>query len=93
MPEFCSHCGAIETPTWRKLYVKHVDGQNTALDAAEGEGEIIGVQTLEKNPDTGKVTKFVIRKMLGKAKDAQPGPGFVTAVVCNPCGLWFKKTK
>jgi hypothetical protein len=93
MPEFCSHCGAIETPTWRKLYVKHVDGQNTALDASEGEGEIIGVQTLEKDPDTGKVTKFVIRKMLGKAKDAQPGAGFVTAVVCNPCGLWFKKTK
>jgi hypothetical protein len=93
MPEFCSHCGAIETPTWRKLYVKYVDGQNTALDAAEGEGELIGVQALEKDADTGKVTRFVIRKMLKKTKDSQPGVGFETAMVCNPCGLWFKKTK
>lgn len=86
---FCSHCGAIETPTWRKMYVKEVEGKPGPLDEAEGEGETIGIETKETD-DGGEVTKFLIRKSMG-TKDPQPGTGFERVVVCNPCGLWFRK--
>lgn len=90
MPQFCHHCGAIETPTWRKLYVKFVDGKPSPLDYSEGEGETIGVETLSMNGD-GDVTRFVIRKSMKRTKDFTPGPGFEDISVCNPCGLWFGK--
>ncbi len=93
MPQFCSHCGAIETPTWRKIYVKECTGKPTLLDKAEGEGETIGVQVTEKDEVTGVATKFLIRKTMKKTKDNVPGPGFEDAVLCNPCGLWFNKFK
>ena len=53
----------------------------------------MGVHSLERDAETGKITKFVIRKMMKKTKDSQPGKGFEPAVVCNPCGLWFNKTR
>ena len=90
MPQFCSHCGAIETPTWRKLYVKECTGKPSPLDSVEGEGEQIGVENTETD-ETGDVTKFVIRKSMKKTKDNTPGPGFNEVMVCNPCGLWFNK--
>ncbi|KXT14137.1 hypothetical protein AC579_83 [Pseudocercospora musae] len=90
MPMFCSHCGAIDTPTWRKLYVKNVDGKPGRLDSVEGEGETIGIEVTERD-DEGESTKFVIRKSMKKTKNSLPGVGFEDTVVCNPCGLWFNK--
>ncbi|KXL43032.1 MAG: hypothetical protein FE78DRAFT_93074 [Acidomyces sp. 'richmondensis'] len=91
MPTYCNHCGAIETPTWRKLYVKHVNGKPSPLDEVEGEGETIGVEPLEWNPETSEVTRFVIRKSMKKTRDSTPGKGFEDTTLCNPCGLWFNK--
>lgn len=90
-PIYCAHCGAIETPTWRKIYVKAVMGKPSRLDAAEGEGESIGIQVVETDENTGESTKFLIRKSMKKTKDSQPGPGFEDVTLCNPCGLWFNK--
>ena len=92
-PQFCSHCGAIETPTWRKLYVKTCEGNPGPLDYLEGEGETVGVQVTERNQTTGESIKFLIRKSMKKSKDSKPGVGFEDVVVCNPCGLWFNKTR
>lgn len=91
MPQYCSHCGAIETPTWRRLYVKECSGKPSPLDSAEGEGETIGVQVTETDETTSEPTKFLIRKSMKKTKDSVPGPGFEDVIVCNPCGLWFNK--
>lgn len=91
MPTYCNHCGAIETPTWRKLYVKHVNGKPSPLDEVEGEGETIGVEPVEWSPETGEVTRFVIRKSMKKTRDSTPGKGFEDTTLCNPCGLWFNK--
>ncbi|KAI5367556.1 Putative Zinc finger, NHR/GATA-type [Septoria linicola] len=90
MPQFCSHCGSIETPTWRKLYVRTMDGKPGPLDSVAGEGETVGVEVTERN-SAGESTKFLIRKTMKKTKDMQPGKGFEDTVVCNPCGLWFNK--
>ncbi|KAI7335928.1 hypothetical protein KC315_g2982 [Hortaea werneckii] len=89
MPQYCNHCGAIETPTWRKLYFKYVDGKPSALDEAEGVGETIGVEPLEW--EGGEVSRFLIRKSMKRTKGNGPGKDFEEVTVCNPCGLWFNK--
>ncbi|KAI6828987.1 hypothetical protein KC340_g10414 [Hortaea werneckii] len=89
MPQYCNHCGAIETPTWRKLYFKYVDGKPSALDEAEGAGETIGVEPLEW--EGGEVSRFLIRKSMKRTKENGPGKDFEEVTVCNPCGLWFNK--
>lgn len=93
MPQFCTHCGAIETPTWRKMYLKEVDGKPSPLDEAEGEGETIGVEPLEFEGQNGEVSRFLIRKSMKKTKENPPGKNFKEVTVCNPCGLWFNKTR
>lgn len=92
MPQYCVHCGAIETPTWRRLYFKIVEGKPGPLDSVEDEGETIGVAPLEWN-DAGEVSKFIIRKSMKKASGKETNPGFEEVVICNPCGLWFKKNR
>ncbi|KAK5122056.1 hypothetical protein LTR85_004302 [Meristemomyces frigidus] len=91
LPAHCTHCGAIETPTWRKLYTKEVKGKPSPLDEAEGEGETIGVESLEWDRETREVTRFIIRKSMKKTKECLPESEFETVTVCNPCGLWFNK--
>ena len=90
-PQFCFHCGAIETPTWRRLYIKHCEGKPTGLDSHEGEGETIGVEVTERDQTTGDATSFVIRKSMKRTKENAPGVDFESVQVCNPCGLWFNK--
>ncbi|TKA68366.1 hypothetical protein B0A55_07471 [Friedmanniomyces simplex] len=91
MPQHCIHCGAIETPTWRKLYVKYFNGKPSPLDSCEGEGETVGVESVTQDPVTNEITRYVIRKTMKKTRDSTPGEGFQPVTVCNPCGLWFNK--
>ncbi|KJX99233.1 hypothetical protein TI39_contig368g00002 [Zymoseptoria brevis] len=93
MPQFCTHCGAIETPTWRKIYVNKGEGKPSPLDYVEGEGETIGVEITETDEVTNAPLKYVIRKCMKKTKLFSPGQGFEETIVCNPCGLWFTKTR
>lgn len=92
MPQYCVHCGAIETPTWRRLYFKIMDGKPCKLDSVEGEGETVAVSPLEWD-EAGEVSKFIIRKSMKKAVKDAAGPGFEEIMICNPCGLWFKKNR
>ncbi|KAI4807129.1 hypothetical protein E4T44_11181, partial [Aureobasidium sp. EXF-8845] len=92
MPPFCGHCGAIETPTWRHLFVKTVEGCPEDMDPSETETVTIGVEVLNRDPETQKSTKYRIIKSMRKTKESQDATvGFDTMQVCNPCGLWFNK--
>ncbi|KAG9687928.1 hypothetical protein KCU95_g10754, partial [Aureobasidium melanogenum] len=93
MPPFCGHCGAIETPTWRHLFVKMVEGcPEEDMDPLENETVTIGVEVLERDPETQKSIKYRIIKSMRKTKESQDATvGFDTMQVCNPCGLWFNK--
>lgn len=95
MPQYCAHCGSIDTPTWRRLYFKIVEGKPGPLDYVEGELETVGLEELERNGN-GEVTKFVVRKTIKRSNTRDSptaGPGFEEITVCNPCGLWFNKSR
>jgi hypothetical protein len=84
MPPFCGHCGAIETPTWRHLFVKTVQGCPEDMDPSETETVTIGVEVLTRDTETQKSTKYRIIKSMRKTKESQDATvGFDTMQVCN----------
>ncbi|MCJ1313993.1 hypothetical protein MMC25_007673 [Agyrium rufum] len=90
MPPFCDNCGEIETPTWRKGWARLQHGSSDHVKVAKdgGNGDIVGLQVLEKDTE-GKTTLFkVFKKALIKEDE-----GFQAILLCNPCGLWLHQRK
>ncbi|KAI9790723.1 MAG: hypothetical protein M1816_004864 [Peltula sp. TS41687] len=88
MPPFCENCGAIETPTWRKVWSKRLEGSPEDIKISDEEGGVVAIHDLLKD-DAGNVTSFCILKKALLVTDEN----FRGIQLCNPCGLWFQKTK
>lgn len=70
MPPFCSNCGAIETPTWRKIWCQDHHGVpafHDHSDYSDKPGMVTTIDILEKDAD-GKPTMYrLVKKNLGKS--------------------------
>ena len=78
MPPYCDHCGAIETPTWRKAWAKIHSGSPEHVRISDEEGGIIAWQTLQTD-NKGSVCLYrIIKKTL-----AQGDEGFKQMLLCN----------
>ncbi|CAL3966650.1 unnamed protein product [Diplocarpon coronariae] len=90
MPPFCSNCGAVETPTWRKAWSQDLDGEPGYHEYSDKPGCVTAIIILERD-SAGKPTKYkLVKKFLGAGE--QQGQ-FDEFVLCNPCGLWMSKYK
>ena len=78
MPPFCDHCGAIETPTWRKAWVKIHSGTPEHVRVSDEEGGILAWQTLQTDED-GTVCLYRIFKKSLLSTDE----GFKEVLLCN----------
>ena len=78
MPPFCDHCGAIETPTWRKAWVKIHSGTPEHVRISDEEGGIITWQTLQTD-ESGVVCLYRIFKKSLLSTDE----GFSEVLLCN----------
>ncbi|KIW90715.1 uncharacterized protein Z519_08498 [Cladophialophora bantiana CBS 173.52] len=90
MPPFCDNCGAIETPAWRRAYVKVFDCPWDDVETSLNHGECCFKEPIDRNPD-GTVKTF-----RGYKVDKRPGDeadDWEAITLCNPCGLWFHKQK
>lgn len=104
MPPFCENCGAIETPTWRKAWVKVHSGTPEHVKISEEEGGIVAWQAL-KTDSEGNVYLYRIVKRTVLPHDE----GFAEILLCNrewpyltssketnddtACGLWLTTRK
>ncbi|KAI9803178.1 MAG: hypothetical protein M1825_001969 [Sarcosagium campestre] len=88
MPPFCENCGSIDTPTWRKAWIKVITGSSKDVRVSDEEHGIVGIVELGKD-DQGNVTSYSILKKTCADSDE----GFREIQLCNPCGLWLFKTK
>ena len=88
MPPFCENCGAIETPTWRKAWVKVHTGTPEHVVISEEEGGVISWQTLQTDHE-GRVCLYRIIKKSTLRDDV----GFTEVLLCNPCGLFLHTRK
>ncbi|TVY25760.1 CENP-A multicopy suppressor protein [Lachnellula hyalina] len=90
MPPYCSNCGAIETPTWRKAWYQEHDGNPGYHDYSEAAGRVTCINVLNRDSD-GKPTSYqLIKKSLGKDDSVEDYKEFL---LCNPCGIWMAKYK
>lgn len=78
MPPFCENCGAIETPTWRKAWVKIHSGTPEHVRISEDEGGIIAWQTLQTTSSGDVCLYRIIKKNL-----LESDLGFTEILLCN----------
>ncbi|KAL8710012.1 MAG: hypothetical protein Q9220_005283 [cf. Caloplaca sp. 1 TL-2023] len=88
MPPFCENCGEIETPTWRKAWIKVHSGSPEHVVLSEEEGGIVAWQTLQTDAN-GEICLFRIIKRTLLPSDE----GFSESLLCNPCGIWLHTRK
>ncbi|KAJ6438440.1 hypothetical protein O9K51_09032 [Purpureocillium lavendulum] len=91
LPPFCTNCGNIETPTWRKIWVQDQDGPlPVGVEFSEKPGMVTAFEVLERD-EGDTVTKYrVIKKSLAAKEDKSP---WQELLLCNPCGIWLCKSK
>ncbi|KAI0403389.1 hypothetical protein F4802DRAFT_599190 [Xylaria palmicola] len=90
MPSFCSNCGALQTPTWRKIWKQERSGVPAYHEYSEKPGHVTAINVLERD-ETGKPSSYeVIKKSLGPGDDKSK---WTETILCNPCGIWFSKWK
>ena len=78
MPPFCDNCGAIETPTWRKAWVKIHSGSPEHVVISEEEGGVIAWQTLQTDPKGNICLYRIVKKSVLKSD-----VGFTEILLCN----------
>ena len=78
MPPFCENCGAIETPTWRKAWVKIHCGTPEHVVISEEEGGIIAWQTLQTDSNGTICLYRIVKKSMLKTDE-----GFTEILLCN----------
>lgn len=78
MPPFCENCGAIETPTWRKAWVKVHSGKPDHVHISEEEGGIIAWETLQTDAGGTVCLYRIIKRTLLPIDE-----GFSEILLCN----------
>jgi hypothetical protein len=84
-PLYCANCGAIETPTWRKVWVQDRMGPPPPNNAIKGT-VYEGIQQDQESGET--IAHRVYKKNLDPGDDESQ---WYRKIICNPCGLWLSK--
>jgi hypothetical protein len=89
-PPFCSNCGAIETPTWRKIWTLDYDGIPGFHEFSDKPGCVTMIEVLERDADEQPTKYRMVKKNLGPKDDKKK---WTETLLCNPCGIWLGKFK
>ncbi|PHH75677.1 hypothetical protein CDD80_2196 [Ophiocordyceps camponoti-rufipedis] len=90
MPPFCSNCGAIETPTWRKIWVQDRDGVPKYCEYSEKPGRVTAIEIMTRDAEEKPTSYRLVKKSLGPNDDKT---AWKELLLCNPCGIWLTKCK
>ncbi|KAJ5909109.1 hypothetical protein N7495_001791 [Penicillium taxi] len=88
VPPYCANCGCIETPTWRRAWLREVDTEQNAKDIMASEENTLFYE-LGKVETGQTVAKFRVFKKTITVTDTE----WAQLLLCNPCGLWLYKAK
>lgn len=90
MPPFCSNCGAIETPTWRKAWSQEHTGAPGYYEYSDAPGRVTTIVILARDNEGSPTLYQLVKKYLGPGEDQKDWKEFI---LCNPCGIWMSKYK
>jgi hypothetical protein len=65
MPPFCNNCGAIETPTWRKIWTQEHHGVPGFHEFSDKPGCVTCIDVLERSPEGQPTLYRLVKKNLG----------------------------
>ncbi|KAK8110499.1 GATA transcription factor (Ams2) [Apiospora kogelbergensis] len=89
-PPFCTNCGAVQTPTWRKIWKQEHEGVPEYHEYSEKAGCVTAINILKRDQD-GKPTRYeMVKKALAPSEIKAH---WREVLLCNPCGIWFSKWK
>ncbi|KAL2157201.1 hypothetical protein VTH06DRAFT_6337 [Thermothelomyces fergusii] len=89
-PPFCSNCGAIETPTWRKIWTQDHEGVPEFHEFSDKPGCVTMIEVLERDENEQPSRYRMVKKNLGPRDEKRH---WVETLLCNPCGIWLGKFK
>ena len=87
MPPYCHNCGAIETPAWRRGFIKHFTCPMETMPTSLSTGEMCYKEVVEKNTDGS------VKLWKGWKVERTENDDWQQINLCNPCGLWFHKQR
>ncbi|KAJ5782395.1 hypothetical protein N7457_004169 [Penicillium paradoxum] len=88
IPPYCENCGTIETASWRRAWVKTVEGGEHLAEEMMKCSSMLFWESSDRN-DEGEMHHFKIYKKGAEIDD----PEWLQMTFCNPCGLWLHKFK
>lgn len=89
-PPYCNNCGAIETPTWRKIWTQDRDGFPIFYEFSDKPGAVTMIEVLERDAEGQPSKHRLVKKNLGPQDDKKQ---WTETLLCNPCGIWLAKFK
>ncbi|KAK8004364.1 hypothetical protein PG989_004083 [Apiospora arundinis] len=89
-PPFCTNCGAIQTPTWRKIWKQEHEGVPEYHEYSEKAGCVTAINILERGEDGKPIRYEMVKKALAPSEIKAH---WREVLLCNPCGIWFSKWK
>ncbi|KAF5024878.1 hypothetical protein F66182_3036 [Fusarium sp. NRRL 66182] len=88
MPPFCTNCGAIETPTWRKIWIQDHEGIPQYVEYSEKPGRITAIEITKRDAENNPLSYRLVKKSLGINDERKE---WTEQLLCNPCGIWIVK--
>ncbi|KAI0881042.1 uncharacterized protein GGS22DRAFT_74910 [Annulohypoxylon maeteangense] len=90
LPSYCNNCGAIQTPTWRKIWKQVRTGVPAYHEYSEKPGFVTAITILARDASDHPTAYEIIKKSLGPTDKKS---AWTEVLLCNPCGIWFSKFK
>lgn len=107
MPPFCVNCGAIETPTWRKIWCQEHKGIPAFHEFSDKPGMVTTIDILERTAEGQPTLYRLVKKTLGPLDIKSE---WDESLLCNreslpdmkssghgltgiACGIWLSKAK
>lgn len=86
MPPFCSNCGAIETPAWRKAFTQEFRGDPGYHEYSDEPGRVTAIDILERDQSGRPIAYKIYKKYLAPGEDKL---AFTEVLLCNRKFLCF----
>ncbi|KAJ5558319.1 hypothetical protein N7535_008532 [Penicillium sp. DV-2018c] len=86
IPPYCENCGTIETASWRRAWIRTVEGSESVAAEMMKCSSMLFWEAVDRN-EKGEVRRFRIFKKSLEVDDKD----WSQMTFCNPCGLWLHK--
>ena len=86
LPTYCANCGAIETPTWRKMYYQEHKGIPSFTETSKEPGRVVSVDVLDRNTE-GQPSRYRFVKKTLSEEDVRED--WQEMILCNRKVFFF----